>query len=94
MVKEVQSKYFPDSKISIRINGFTPDSFGVNEQIILEQISNLFTKENILLASTIIGIVADFISIKKAVKGNKEAKIEEKKIDNKSRCNSYIITIN
>jgi hypothetical protein len=82
MVKEVQNRYFPDSKISIRINGFSPDSFGVNEQMIIEQVTTLFTKENIVLASVVVGIVADFIAIKKAVKGDKEAKIEEKKIDN------------
>jgi len=79
ITQEVNKELGTDRKIEIKVNALKEGSFLVHiilESSIIEAVGNLFKKENLEVASSIVGVVGGLYKVAKFLKG-KEPKILE-----------------
>lgn len=78
IVQEVKNQLYPNVDLKIKIKSFDKGSFDVNQIIEITAQTGLFALENIQYIPAIFGVIADYISIKKFLKGKKADKVIEK----------------
>lgn len=78
LLQQITIQLEPEAYIKLKITSFQYGSFCIDLKAVISYIKNLLTKDNINMASTIIGTLASCFEIKKHLKGDKPKSIEYK----------------